>query len=107
VSALNTLLGMHTASVETFNGRTATGDSYSSPVTIRGFLDDTMMLKPAPGGMQLVSNTSFYTDPANVSHFTPETRVTCNGQVMSVDSVRRLDGTGALGPVAHLKVDLS
>ena len=98
---------LHEVSVETLTGPTPTGQSFAAPVTIRGWLDDGLMVTSAPGGEQFVSRTMLFTHLGNASLLTPGSRVTCNGQTMQVDAVRRRDGGGLLDSVAHLEVDLS
>ena len=107
---MNTVLGVmfiHTASVETLSGATPTGQEYAAPVDVAGFLDDANVLVASPGGTQLVAKTTFYAAPEAAPLFEPGSRVTCNGRVMEVQSVKRRDASGPLAPAAHVEVDLS
>lgn len=107
MSALGAVLGMHTVSVETLTGATPTGDGYAAPVTVRGFLDDGLVVERSPGGQQLVSKTVLYTDLANDDLLTVGSRVVVNDRTMHVAQTRRRSGGGLLAAVEHLEVDLS
>jgi len=95
---------MHTATVETFLGNTPTGPSYADPVQMSGLLDDGVIVEDSPGGKQLVNSTKFFTDLSNAEALTPESRFSCNGRSMIVDSIRRRDGGSLLAAVTHLEV---
>lgn len=94
------------ATVSTYTGSTPTGDGYSTPVTVQGFLDDGQVLAAGRGGQQTESKTVFYTDIANAGLFTTESLVSCDGRNMQVVMVRRRDGGALLSPVSHCEVDL-
>lgn len=94
------------AVVETFTGAGPTGDLYSDPATVMGFLDDGVVLEDTGRGEQLVARTKFYTHLSEADRFLPESRVSCNGRALQVNYVRRRDASGFGGP-SHLEVDLA
>jgi hypothetical protein len=100
------LLFIHTASVETFLGTGAYGDTYAAPVTVQGFLDDGVVLVRTGTSEQLEQKSIFYAALSDAAVFVPDSRVTVNGRVAWVASVRRRDG-GTLGLPDHVEVDLS
>ena len=96
-----------TASVEPYLGAGPSGDLYGAPVTIKGFLDDGLVLREqTERGEELVSRTKFYTALGNVGSLPNQSRVTVDGTVAQVTAVRRRDASGFGGP-SHLEVDLA
>lgn len=96
-----------TATVEPYAGAGPTGDLYGAPQTVRGFLDDGLVLREqTERGEELVSRTKFYTDLGNAALFPNQSRVTVNGKVAQVTAARRRDASGFGGP-SHLEVDLT
>jgi hypothetical protein len=104
VSALSAFF-IHTASVETFAGTGAYGDTYAAPVPVKGFLDDGVVLVRTGTSEQLVQKSIFYAALADADKFVPQSRVTVNGRVTWVSAIRRRDG-GSLGLPDHIEVDL-
>ena len=104
MSALSAFF-IHTASVETFAGTGAYGDTYAAPVPVKGFLDDGVVLVRTGTSEQLVQKSIFYAALADADKFVPQSRVTVNGRVTWVSAIRRRDG-GSLGLPDHIEVDL-
>lgn len=96
---------IHTATVETFAGTGAYGDTYMAPVQVQGFLDDGVVLVSTGTSQQLEQKSIFYAALSDAAKFVPDSRVTVNGRQAWVSSVRRRDG-GALGLPDHVEVDL-
>ena len=96
---------VHTATVETFTGTGAYGDTYAAPVTVAGFLDDGVVLVRTGTSEQLVQKSIFYAALSDAAKFPPQSRVTVNGRIAFVSETRRRDG-GALGLPDHVEVDL-
>lgn len=101
ISALFTM----TATTQPYLGAGPGGDLYGPGVTVKGFLDDGVVLERTAQGEQLVSRTKFYCDLSHAASFTPESRVVVNGRPWQVEAVRLRDATGFGGP-SHLEVDL-
>ena len=97
---------IHTATVETFTGAGPTGDTYAAAVTVKGFLDDGVVLVQSSIGEQLVQKSIFYAALSDAALFVPESKVTINGAATQVSTVRRRDG-GSLGLPDHCEVDLT
>jgi len=104
---VNVLFTVHTATVETFTGAGPSGDTYSAPVTVRGFLDDGLVRVQSGTGEQLVQKSVFYAALSDADKFTPESRVTVNGRAVQVSEIRRRDGGPLFGPIEHVEVDLT
>jgi hypothetical protein len=96
---------VHTAIVEKYLGTGAYGDSFAAPATISGFLDDDRKLVVSSTGEQVVSESTFYTYPANAALFTVDSRVTVNGRETRVIGVKRRD-SGPLNLPDHVEVVL-
>lgn len=99
------MLWIHTAEVETYLGATPTGDGYAAPVAVPGFLDDGVVLGQSPGGEQLSTKSVFFTDLDWAPVFVPQSKITVNGRVGQVGTVRRRDGGDILADASHLEVD--
>lgn len=97
---------IHTATVETFTGAGATGDTYAAAVSVKGFLDDGVVRVQTSAGEQLVQKSIFYAALSDAAKFVPESRVTVNGRASQVTTIRRRDG-GALGLPDHVEVEFS
>jgi hypothetical protein len=106
---------VHTATVETFTGAGPTGDTYAAPVSVKGFLDDGVVLVQSGAGEQLVQKSIFYAPltftVAGVQYvsrdvFLPESQVTVNGKVAQVSETHLRDG-GSLGLPDHIEVHFS
>lgn len=86
--------------VETFLGTDGLGKEIFAPaVTVTGYADQKRQMTRTADGEEAVSNTTIYTDLAHQGLFTPNTRVTINGdttirprvllaQAFSVASIR-------------------
>ena len=98
---------VHTAVVETYTGATPTGDGYAAPVTVQGFYDDGLVRVQSAQGEQLVQKSRFFTDVANHSLFTPESRFTINGRSSQVTVVHRREAGSTWAQVAHIEVELT
>lgn len=85
---------VHTIMVETFEGVGASGDVYSVPQYVAGFLEGTNVLVRDAAGQEVVAGSTFYTDAAYSEIFTPDTRVTIDGRVSYVISQNRNDSGG-------------
>lgn len=95
------------ASVETFTGAGATGDQYATAVTIPGHLDDGLLRVQTSSGEQVVGRVVFIADIAHAAAFTPQSRVTVNGDVHQVTQVRRREGGTLFAGIAHVEVELT
>ena len=99
---------IHTATVETFTGAGAGGDTYATAVVVKGFLDDGIIRVQTPSGEQLEQKTIFYAALTDAAVFVPESRVTVNGRACQVTAVRRRDGgSSPLSAAGHVEVDLT
>jgi len=97
---------VHTATVETFAGTGSYGDTYAAPVDVKGFLDDGVVLVRTGTSEQLEQKSIFYAALVDADKFVPDSRVTVNGRVALVSTMRRRDG-GSLGLPDHIEVDLT
>ena len=96
---------VHTATVESFTGAGPTGDTYAAPVTLKGFLDDGVVLVRTSAGEQLVQKTIWFGPLSDAAAFVPESRVTIDGRAAQVSAIRRRDG-GSMHLPDHIEVDL-
>jgi len=76
---------IHTASVETFTGAGAGGDTYAAPRDVKGFLDDGIIRVQSSAGEQLEQKSIFYAALSDAAKFVDESRVTVNGSRLSGD----------------------
>jgi hypothetical protein len=98
---------VHSASVELFLGTSGYGvDSFSPPTVVAGFADDARKVVRDSEGQEVVSESTFYTLPANASLFGPDSRVTINGNISRVIKMR-LNTSGGLGLPDHCVVTLT
>lgn len=107
---------IHTVSVETYQGRTPTGDSYAAAVDVVGFMDQGLAVAADSNGfgsgggassLQLVEKSTFFTSLDQKATLAPQSRITYQGDVSVVASVRVRDGgDGPLGRLSHLEVTL-
>jgi len=104
VSALSAFF-VHTASVETFTGAGAYGDTYATSVDVKGFLDDGVVLVRTGTSEQLEQKSIFYAALTDADKLVAGSRVTVNGRVAWVSAIRRRDG-GSLGLPDHIEADL-
>jgi hypothetical protein len=101
------LFKVHTINVETFTGPTPTGDGYAAPVPVHGYLDEGLVRIRDGNGEQLIEQSRFYAEVADVAKFTPESRVTLpDGRVSQVDRTRTREAGGAFVLVQHIEVVL-
>jgi hypothetical protein len=98
---------VHTASVETLTGSGPTGRVFAAPVTVRGLLDDGIIRQQSATGEELVQKSVFYADIADEAKFAVDSRITVNGRLTTVASVRRREAGSTFAQVAHVEVDLS
>jgi hypothetical protein len=70
----------HTVTVETFTATTPTGNTYATPVVLTGFLERKRRLVLSATGEQVISESTFYTDPANAARLVTKSRVTVPGE---------------------------
>ncbi len=98
-------LFIHTATVETFTGTGPYGDVYAAPVTVAALLDQGAVLVRTATTEELEQKSILYAALTDADKFTVGTRVTVNGTVGWVVTVRRRDG-GSLGLPDHVEVDL-
>lgn len=99
------MMFVHTASVETFTGTGAYGATYATPVPVKGFLDDGVVLVRTGTSDQLVQKSIFYAALSDAATLAPKSRITVNGRVAWVSEARRRDG-GSLGLPDHVECDL-
>lgn len=95
------------ASVETFTGAGASGDQYAAAVTVAGHLDDALLRVQQSAGEQVVGRAVFIADIADAAKFTPQSRVTVDGDVHQVTEVRRREGGALFAAIAHVEVVLT
>lgn len=76
-----------TATVETFLGRGARGDSYATAATVACYVDDDRKLVRTGDGAEVVSESTLFTAPGHLTVFTSGTRVTVNGTAQTVIAV--------------------
>lgn len=101
------MMWVHTVTVETFTGTSGYGaDTFAAGVQVTGFLDGARKLVRAATGEQIISESTFYTDPSNAARFTPDSRVTASGVVSRVIKAN-LNDSGALLLPDHLAVTLT
>ena len=96
---------VHTASVEPYLGQDANGPRFGAAVAVRGYLKDNRKLVLTSTGEDAVSESTFYTYPANASTFTSDSRVSVNGRKTRVIGVKRHE-SGRLRLPDHLEVQL-
>lgn len=97
----------HAATVEPYEGRVGSGaESWGSPLTKVGFLDDEQTFVLSETGEQIVSQSLWYTYLADVDDYPLKSKVTYNGTTSLVLRVRRRDSGSFRGP-DHLEVALS
>lgn len=106
MSLLSSLM-TQSVTVETFAGTGPRGPVYAAPVTVTGFLDDGLVRAKESGGIEVIAKSTLFTDIANASLLTDNSRVTANGVVHTVSAARRREGGPLLAGVAHLEVDLT
>ena len=104
VSALSAFF-IHTASVETFTGAGAYGDTYAAARDVKGFLDDGVVLVRTGTSEQLEQKSIFYAALSDAAKLVAGSRVTVNGRGAWVSAIRRRDG-GSLGLPDHIETDL-
>ena len=76
---------VHSATVELFLGTSGYGvDSFSAPVVVAGFADDSRKVVRNSTGQEVISESTFFTSPANAYLFMADSRVTINGNVSRV-----------------------
>lgn len=104
---LPSLFFVHTASVETYLGKTGAGvESYAAAVTRNGFMDDERQLILSATGQQIVSESTWYTALGDADLYPLNSKVTFNGLTARVLKTKRRDSAG-LGLPDHLEVSLT
>lgn len=103
---MNPIFKVHEASVETFTGSGPTGRIFTTAVTVKGLLDDGLVVKQSSAGEQMVQKTVFYADFEDADKFTIESRVTVNGRATTVRAVRPRDAGPLFAQVQHVEVEL-
>lgn len=79
---------IHSATVEAYLGTNGLGvDTFSAPVVVLGFADNSRKLVRNSDGEQVISETTFYTYPSWAASFAPNSRVTIDGAVSRVIGV--------------------
>lgn len=89
---------VHTVAVETHTGAGAFGDTYDTPATVDGFLEDKVQLVRGSDGQEIVSNSTFYCAVVDGARFTPDSRVTAAGRTAYVISQNTNDAPGLALP---------
>lgn len=100
---------VHTVTVETFQGTSGSGtDLFSAPAILTNgcFIEPKRRLVRDSTGEQVVSETTVYTYPTNAALFTPNSRVTVNGNVARVITVAPFD-SGDLDLPDHVVINLT
>jgi hypothetical protein len=105
VSAISAFF-IHTASVETFTGTGAYGDTYAAAASVACFLDDGLVLVRTGTTQQLEQKSNLYAALSDAAKLVPDSRVTVNGRAAIVSAARRRDG-GSLGLPDHVECDLA
>lgn len=93
-------------SVETYLGRTGSGvESWAAPAPKAGAVNDQRRLILSATGEQIVSESTWYTDIADVDLYPLKSKVTVNGRAAVVLQVKRREE----GPAKahHLEVSLT
>lgn len=103
MGAIPAFLLVHTAIVEPYIGKSATGPVYGSPVTVRCFADDKRQLVRGPDAQEVTSQTTLYMRLDTVCPV--GSRVTVNGRTTTALTALRRDGGGLPTP-DHLEVAL-
>lgn len=97
---------IHTAVVETFRGESGYGvDLFSDPATDTGYLEGSSKLVRDATGQQVVSSSTWYTDSANASKYTADSKVTSGGRTARVVGVNTFQTP--LGLEDHVEVYLT
>lgn len=95
----------HQVTVEPYEGNTAKGPAFGTPVTVRCWLEETNRMVRSPDGNEVVSSAQFYCR-LDAVEAPPESRVTLpSGRVTTVLTAARRDAGGLPLP-AHLEVSL-
>lgn len=99
---------VHTVTVERYAGPGAYGDTYDTPATIAGFVDDGQRLIVGPDGEQITSTARVFF-PITTAAIPLDSRVTLptafGDRATTVVGVARRDGGGLPLP-EHLEVSL-
>lgn len=97
---------VHTAAVQTYLGPGSMGPQYAATVTVRGLLDDGLVMQRSAAGEQLVQQTTFYAELADADKFAIDSLVTVNGRDCVVTAVRPRDAGPLFHAVEHVEVTL-
>lgn len=96
-----------TATVEPYIARVGAGsESWGAPLTKLGFLDDEQTFVLSDTNEQIVAQSRWFTNLADVADYPLKSRVTVNGHTSLVLQVRRRD-SGSFGGPDHLEVALT
>jgi hypothetical protein len=97
---------IHTAVVETNGVGNAYGDNLADPIADIGYLEGGTKLIRDQTGQQVVSTSTWYTDLANIAHYTPDSQFTApDGRVARVIGVNSFQTP--LGVEDHVEVYLT
>lgn len=97
---------VHTATVETYLGTGASGDLYSAPVVVPGWLEDKRRIVRDKDGQEVVSSSFFACDTTHLVKFKPDSKVTLPTRSAFVIGVANYT-SGALELPDHLEIDLT
>jgi hypothetical protein len=95
-----------TVTVKTYQGAGAYGGSFSTPVTVKCFINDARKLVRAPDGTEVVSSTTLYAPLAAVDAFAVGSKVTVNDREATVLGAYRRNSAGPASAF-HTQVDLT
>lgn len=94
-----------TVAVRTLTGSGARGPILATPVDVEGYLSDTRSLVRSTSGTEVVSESSFYTDPDKAALFTPDSEVVLPDRTAHV--IKTSQPTIGDPDVDHCKVSLT
>jgi len=100
------LFYQQTVSVEPFTGAGSNGDTFATAQNVVGFYDGARKLVRDSDGEQVVSSSTFYTEPENAAAFTVNSRVTYKTAVSRVLGIEYHE-SGSLGLPDHIAVSLT
>lgn len=103
MAALPPWLLVHEATIEPYEGDSATGPIFGDPVTVRCFVDEGRTVVRDDTGRETVSSATLYA-PLDTA-VSAEDRVTVRGRTAEVLTTKRRDGGGLPTP-DHIEVSL-
>ncbi len=99
---------IHTVTVQTFTGTGARGETFAAvSAPIACLIEDGRRLVRNATGQEVISETTVYTDLAQAAVFATDSKVTVNGRVARVITVKQRDLGALAAEVTHLEVVLT